>query len=299
MNHYKAGILVTAGCLALAGCHLPEFGGAKQPTGQVVATVGDREITVRELRAETAGAAIPADPKARKAQDQAAIKNIIARVALAKVARDQGLDKTPDFVLQKDRAIDSLLVQSLQQKVLSQVPVPTNEEAQNFVATHPDIFVERKIFLVDQIRMGRPSDPAVLKALEPLKTLEAIEAELTKDHIPYQRASGTLDSVGPDPRLIEAVLKLPPGEIFVVPGGDGLLVNQIKETKIVPFTGPAATTYAQKVMARQRSQETLNRTFGQYITTATPTIRFNKDFAPPPTPAAPAAPAPTTPPAKP
>lgn len=280
MNHFKAGLLVGAGCLALAACKVPGLGGAKAPTGQVVATVGDREITLRELHAETAGAPVPADPKQRKAQEQAAIKNIVARVALAKVARDQGLEKTPDFVLQKDRAIDGLLVQALQQKVISQVPKPTAEEAQSFMASHPNIFLERKIFLVDQIRMARPSDPAVLKALEPLKTLEEIEVELKKDHIAYQRASGTLDAVGPDPRLIEAVLKLPPGEIFVVPGPEGLLVNQIKETKVAPFTGAPAADYAQKLLTRQRTQETLNRTFSQYIAAAGPTVRFNKDFAP-------------------
>lgn len=291
MNQFKAGLLVGAGCLALAGCKIPGLGGAKAPTGQVVATVGDREITLRELHAELAGVAAPVDPKQRKQQEQAALKNIIGRVTLAKVARDQGLDKTPDFVLQKDRAVDGLLLQALQKKVISQVPKPTTEEAQTYVTQHPNIFVERKVFLVDQIRMARPSDPAVLKALEPLKTLEDIEIELKKDHVAYQRASGTLDAVGPDPRLIEAVLKLPPGEIFVVPGPDGLLVNQIKETKVVPFTGDPATSYAQQLITRQRTQETLNRTFSQYLAAAGPTVRFNKDFAP-----APALGAPTPPP---
>jgi EpsD family peptidyl-prolyl cis-trans isomerase len=280
MNQFKVGLLVGAGCLALGGCKIPGLGDAKAPTGQVVATVGDREITLRELHAEMAGAATSADPKLRKQQEEAAVKNIIARVVLAKTARDQRLDKTPDFVLQKERAIDNLLVQALQQKVVSQVPKPTADEAQNYVAQHPNIFIERKIFLVDQIRMGRPSDPAVLKALEPLKSLEAIEVELKKDHIAYQRASGTLDAVGPDPRLIEAVLKLPPGEIFVVPGPEGLLVNEIKETKVVPFIGEPATSYAQKLIARQRTQETLNRTLSQYLAAAGSTVRFNKDFTP-------------------
>ena len=293
MNRIKGGLLVGAGCLALAGCNFPSFGKPQPPTGQVVAAVGDREITLRELRAEM-GNATAADVKTRKAQEQAALKNIIARVVLAKAAREQGADKTPDFALQKDRVIDGLLVQSLQQKVVADVPAPTKAEAEAFVSAHPNIFVERKVFLVDQIRMAKPADPSVLKALEPLKTLEQIEAELKKDKIPYQRAAGTLDSVGPDPNLIEAILKLPPNEIFVIPGGDGLLVNQVKETKVVPFTGDPAVNYALKLLTRQRSQMTLNRTFSQYLQKASPTIRFNKDYTPAPDAAAqpkPAAPA--------
>ena len=85
----------------------------------------------------------------------------------------KGLDKTPDFALQKQRAIDSVLAQELQQKLVAAVPEPSKEEAQSFIASHPDTFLERKVFLVDQIRM--PKVPLeVLKSLEPLKTMDEI-----------------------------------------------------------------------------------------------------------------------------
>lgn len=272
--------MAAAACVALAGCHFPGLGGGnKAPTGQVVANVDGREVTLRELNAEMGSTAYP-DPKTRKAAEQAALRNIVARIVLADAARKQGLDKTPDFALVKQRAIDTVLAQTLQQKLIEAVPQPTKEEAQNFVASHPDVFLERKIFVVDQIRMPRvPLE--VLKTLEPLKTMEEIEDVLNKDHIPHQRGDATLDAVGVDPRLVEFILKLPPNEVFVLPGGDGLLVNRVKETKVVPFTGDLATQYATKWLARQRTQEAVSRSFNGYLTAAASKVQFNKDYAPP------------------
>ena len=282
---------------ALGACKF-ELPGAKPkaPTGQVVATVGDREITVRDLRAEMNGAQI-ADPKVLKQAQQAALRNIVGRTVLAQAAIDQGIDKTPDFAIAKKRLVDGLLVQSLQNKIAAQSPVVTKDEADRFIVSHPDVFSQRKIFAIEYIRFPRPSDPAVVKALEPLKTLEQVDAQLTAEKIPHQRASGNLDSVGADPKMIEAFLKLPAGELFVLPVGNALLVNQIKDTKILPFEGPQASEYAQKFLTKQRVQEAVNRDFNAVITKAAPTVRFNKDYAPPAPPigqrasTAPAAPA--------
>jgi EpsD family peptidyl-prolyl cis-trans isomerase len=280
MKTFRGALVAAAACVALAGCHIPGLGGGhKAPTGQVVANVDGREVTLRELNAEMGGAAFP-DPKTRKAAEQQALRNIVARIILANTARQQGLDKTPDFALQKQRAIDSVLAQELQQKLIQGVPEPTKDEAQTFVSSHPDTFLERKVFVVDQIRMPRvPVE--VLKTLEPLKTMEEIEAVLTKDNIPHQRSDATLDAVGADPRLVDFIRKLPPNEVFVLPGNDGLLVNRVKETKVIPFTGDPATQYATKWLTRQRTQEAVSRSFNQYLTAAAGKVQFNKDYAPP------------------
>jgi len=53
--------------------------------------------------------------------------------------------------------MDNVLVQGLQQKLATQVPVPHALGGQDFVNSHPDLFSERKVFIVDQIAcLGRP-----------------------------------------------------------------------------------------------------------------------------------------------
>ncbi len=250
---------------------------------------------MRDLRAEMGDVSVP-DPKARKAAEIKALQSIVTRMELADAARAQGLEKTPDFALQKERVIDNLLVETMQRRVLAQMPQPTPEEAVDFMNANPDIFRERKIFAVDQIRMPRPSDPSVLKSLEPLKTLEQISDVLKTDNIPFQRGAGALDAVGADPRAVQAIVNLPPGELFVIPGPQGLLVNQITGTKVVPFTGDPAQKYAMQLLTKQRAQETVGRAFRQIIASASKNVQFNKEYnpatqapvlAPPPAPKAP------------
>ena len=111
----------------------------------------------------------------------------------------------------KQRLEDGLLVQALQTKISGGMPAITKEDADRFVAAHPDIFAQRKVFTIEFIRMQRPSDPNIVKSFEPLKTLDQIEAVLKQDKIPYQRSTGNLDAVGADPRMIDAIVKLPAG----------------------------------------------------------------------------------------
>jgi hypothetical protein len=161
------------------------------------------------------------------------------------------------------------------------MPAVTREDAEAFVKSHPDSFAERKIFTVDQIQMRRPTDPSILKGLEPLKTLDQIVAFLTAHNIPFGRAEGKLDAASVDPRVIDQILKLPPDEVFVIPSSDHVTVNQIRDTKVEPFSGPAAVDFALKALTRVRTGDAVQREFGQIAAKAAPSIHFNKDYGPP------------------
>ena len=221
------------------------FGGSKPkaPTGQVVATVGSHEITVRQLHAELNGAA-PVAPAAQKEQQRAALNFVIERTILADEARKEGIDKDPDFILLSQRTTDALLAQQLQNKIAAGVPPPTQEEATRFISANPNVFAERKIFEVDQIRLNQPTDRSVLAKLQPLKTLDDVANLLTQNKLPFQRSTSTIDAVGQNPQLINAIVALPPQEVFVFPSGNLITVNQLRSTRTEPFTGDPANKYA-------------------------------------------------------
>jgi hypothetical protein len=122
--------------------------------------------------------------------------------------------------------------------------------------------------------------------------MEQVEDALKQHGIAYQRVNATLDTVGLDPRMVDGIVKLPRDEIFVFPTGGALLVNQIRGATVTPFTGEAAANYARSVLLRQRSQETLQRSFSEIMSQARGKVQFNKEFAPEkptPPPAAPPA----------
>lgn len=287
MRFNRGFFLIPLCCLSVAAC---DFGSKskKAPTGQVVATVDGDEITVRELQAELQGARFP-DANTRKRAEQAALEGIINRKLMAKAAIEAELDKTPDFALQKERATELLLAQALQKKTVADIPPPTREEAQSYVTSHPDIYAERKIFDIEQIRSARPADPAIIRAFEPLKTLDQVAEFLASKKMGFQRGDTKLDAITVDPRMIEAVLKLPPEEVFIIPTGDMLLFNRVRASRVEPFTGEPAIKHAQEILKQQRTQQTLARQFSGVRKAAAQDIQFSKDYQPAKPPAPPAA----------
>jgi EpsD family peptidyl-prolyl cis-trans isomerase len=293
---------IVVACLSAAACD--RLGGGdkgKAPSGQVVATVDGEEITMRELKAEL-GSATFADGKTRKAAEQAALQSIVARKVLARAAERQKLDQDPDFALLKERALEMTLVQALQNNIAKDVPASSREEAERYMSLHPDVFAERKIIAVEQVRTIRPNDQ-IIEQMRPLNTLEEVEQLLSSAGIPYQRGNDILDAVGSDPATIESVVKLKPGEVFAIPNGNLLMISRIKAIRVVPFTGEPAIKYAMETLRRRHVQETIGRSVNGLINEAQSKIKYSKEYQPPapkaaasPPPAAPPASAPPSPP---
>ena len=274
-------LMAFSAVLTLTAC---DFGASKTPTGQVVATVGGREITRRELEVEMNGTK-GLNPAAQKVAEQAALQRIIQRVVLASAARAQGLDKDPNFALLRQRADEALLVNLLETKVAASVPGPTKEEAEQFEETNPNLFVERKIFDIDQIRFFRPSDPQIVKKLEPLQTMDEIVTFLNQNHISFQRGNNTMDSLGQNPKLLGAILALRQHEVFILSSQSEIFVNEIQDVRTVPFVGEPATKFALNSLKNTHIQDAVIRQLKFILAKNAGSVRLNKEFASPKSPA--------------
>ena len=278
-------LALVSACLALGACKFPGLGGhAKAPTGQVVATVDGEEITFRELQMEM-GSLNVKDPKQRKALEQAALQAIVNRKVMAKAAEKDGLDKTPDYAMQKKKADDLLLAQTMQAKFASSVPPPTSDQAKQFVATHPEMFQDRKIFDLDQVQIQGPVSQDKLDGLKPIKTMEALETYLTSNNLVFRRGSAELDSLVLDPRLTQAITQLPADDMFVIPAQNVVTVNHIVRTRTQPVGGDEAVKLATTILTNQQRQVAVNRQMGLIIGAAASKISYNPAYQPPARPA--------------
>jgi peptidyl-prolyl cis-trans isomerase C len=273
-KQYVAVLALTAG-LAVAGCH----GGT--PTGQVAARVGNDEITVQELQAELAGYNAP-DAKTRKAAEQRALQNIIQRKLIAKAAVKAGIDKSPAFAIQKARMEDMLLMQSWEKTLVDAVPEPGPEQVRQYISAHPELFANRKVYIVDQIRMQAVSDPKLLAELRPLNTLEDIAKLLQTKGIRYEQARGALDSLELGSQIVAQIEKLPPGDIFVLPANNMLVANKVIETRLAPVPDAAAQKIAARNIKAQQAQDSVRRMFGSVVTNHPGTkVVYNQAYTPP------------------
>lgn len=273
----SGGVGALLACLALAACDQ----GEKAPSGQVVANVKGEEITRTQLKSEVEQSqARPTNADGRKQLEQMVLQSIVARKVVAEAARKEGVEKTPEFAMLRDRAEETLLVQAYQQKLLKAVPPVSREDVTRFMAEHPDVFAQRKIFVVDQIRVARPADPALLAKFQPLNTMEEVVALLRAEGLQFQRGTDTLDAVGTQPEIIRQIARLPANEVFVVPTPVGVLINQVRETRVTPFTGEPAERYARQILGNQRQQEVVSRQFDSLLREAKKDVTYAKGYDP-------------------
>lgn len=266
------------GTTLLAGCG--NSGEQQLEKGQVVATVDGKDVTVGELNAELQGANLP-EGTDRKAVEQAALQQVVQRRILADIARERGLDKTPMFLLQEKRAEETILAQMLQRSLATAVKQPTAQEVQTYIAQNPQLFAERKIFSVDQIQFEAPQDMRKLAAYQPLKTMEEVEAQVKKDGLRYRRAPATLDVATANPQLVQQVLKLPAGEIFIIPAGQSVVANRITGERVEPLGGEDANRLATSMLQQQRYQDLIKRDVEPKVKAAQEKVKYQEGYAPP------------------
>lgn len=267
--------LVAVACIGVASC-----GNGGKPKGQVVAKVGKDEVTVLDLQSELGGFKAP-NAQIRKAAEQQALASIVSRKLLAQAAEKKKLDKSPEFARLKERTNETLLVRTWQEQLVRAVPTPSADEAQKFVTEHPDLYGARKRFAIDGVRFTAPNDPALAPALQPLTTLEQVRALLTERKIPFSNGSGELDAFAVDPRLVEQLVKLSPGEIFVLPQNNVVLVGVVNSVRTDPVPDTLAIRHATAYLKQTRTQESVQRQFGSVVQGGLKSVQYAKGFEPP------------------
>ncbi len=222
-------LLICAGSWAimLAGCE-------KEATGQVAAVVNGEEITLQEINAMLAEANIPSGAD-NKAIQQQALQQIVDKRLLAQVAREDGIDQDPVYLIKQRQLNEALLIQMYGQKTGSTLKVPDKSAIDNYVKTHPFSFANRKIYNVDQISFPVPADISSLKSLEKANTLPEVAAILDSMKIKYQRGTTQMDSAQVPAAMMAQIASLAPGEPFVVPSAAVVTANVITGSQSVPI----------------------------------------------------------------
>lgn len=250
------------------------------PAGQTIARVDGKDVTIHELNAELKGVPLPSG-EARKAVEQQALQKIIDRRILAALARDRKLDKSPDFVLLKQRAEDAVLVDLLQQTMANQAKRPTVQDAQLFIQQNPTLFADRKILSLDQFVFPMPADASKLQELAPMKTLGEVEKWLLDNGIQYRRQPARLDTLQIDPAAARRILSLPPGEVFVVPANGVASANVITQTQAVPVPAADATRLAMSILQNRAVMATATRELEAEVKKRRQDVTYQTGFAPP------------------
>lgn len=279
-----------AAALALSACG-DKKGGA--PEGQVVAQVKGEDITIHELNAEIQASGFPPSVT-RKQAEQQALQNIVTRRLLMSAAEERKIADNPQFLLQQRRANELMLVQALARDIGQRVPQVPRSDVQKFINDYPDSFAERKFLILDQIQFLRPANIDKLE-LPTAKTMADVEQRLIANNVEYRRQPASLDALTANPDFIREVMNLVrrnPNEVFMFanqpPGAPApvMLVNQVREARVIPFTGERAQQFAQNLLQQVRVQNALQQEVQAIRAQNKDAVTYQEGYAPPPPPKA-------------
>ncbi|WP_411291638.1 SurA N-terminal domain-containing protein [Sphingorhabdus sp.] len=266
------GHIIGVVCMAMlaAGCD-------KKPEGQVAAVVNGDEITLKEINAEIGTANIPEGADSKEIQ-KAALQRIVERRLLAQAAQEDGLDKTPEFLIRSRQVNDALLVQLLGQRAEKSFQVPDQAAIDKFMADNPSMFAGRKMYVVDRIQFALPADMSKLKSLESSHSMEEVAAQLNSLGIKFERGPAKMDSAQLGQQRLNQILALPSGEPFVIPENGMVTVAII--TGESPLVGNKAemAQMATQALRRQALGKTLEDRLKQ--ARAKGDIKYQPEFAP-------------------
>lgn len=247
----RRGALIAGSALALLGLS----GCDKKAEGQVVAIVDGDEITSQEVNGALGAAAAQGEPDQQ--MRNAALNQLIDRRLLAGVARDEGVESSPEYILRKRTMEEGLLVQMMGEKAARDNKQATPQQIDQMIAENPQAFADRTVFALDQIVFPMPPRRDVFDALTPAKTMGEVVTALNKFGIKFQRGNNTIDSANLPPAVFQQFKRVGTSEPMVIPAGRAVTVAMITQSEAAPLTGPAARQVAGNAYAKREVEKTL------------------------------------------
>ena len=263
-------VAVTVLAVVLSGCQ-------RKAEGQTVAVVNGHEITIPELNFALNEVKIPDSVDKNAARSQV-LQKIIDRRLLADEARKEGIDKSPEFLNRQRQMGEDLLISMLAARRMNTAQLPSDREAETYIASNPQAFANREEWNLDQVLYPTQKDPAILADIAKTKSLDELIGVLQQHKITFSRQKNRLDTAVIPPQLYSKINALPAGEPFAFPVGDRTIASTILSREPKPLTGDEAKPLAVQAMRKAQTQKSLEALLKSLRGTAK--IEYQPGYAP-------------------
>ena len=189
---------------ALAGCN------KTVATGQVLATVGGKDITLQDVRAE--GRADGVSPTAGHAADVALLQRVVDRSLFAQSAHDQRLDQTPEAPSDLARIEQGWRADKAARRLLTGLTPPDDTAARAFIAEHPYAFAKRQQVSARTITIA--ASPTLQSQLSTYPSYDAALAFLKRLGVALDIGQGQLDTAQLPTLAAEKLVSTPVGALI-------------------------------------------------------------------------------------
>ncbi|WDZ97906.1 EpsD family peptidyl-prolyl cis-trans isomerase [Herbaspirillum sp. WKF16] len=226
-------------------------------SGQALASVDGKEITVHQLNAELGRGG------AREASKQV-LDGLVARQLLINAARKEKLDANPAVLANMERAKDLVLAQSYVQMKLGKPARPTPQEIDDFYAKHPQWFAQRRQFEFSELVIGAANLSDELNALMVgTRPLDEIASWLNAKRIPFTRLQVTKTSMDLPPAMLDELKTMERGHLFIVREGESAILASLADVRSAPLSQVAAAPQIEGYLMAQKQGQITDQALNQ------------------------------------
>lgn len=238
------GVILTGACtiaLASGGCHKPPA------TGQVLATVGGRDVTLQDVRAEGRAEHVPAG--VGRATDAALLQRVIDRTLLAQSARAQKLDQTPEAPSDLARVEQSWRAEKAASRILAGLATPTEAEGLRFIANHPFAFARREQVSARTATLS--GSPALFNQLKTYTSFNAALAFVKRLGAATTLGVGQIDTAHLSEAAAAQLASKPVGTLLITRPSGHIQLAEISAHRPVPVRPEDELSEAKQALATQ------------------------------------------------
>ncbi len=234
----------------LLGLVLTACNQSATPSGQVIARVGDEDITQQELQNEFRWQKVSADQQKNPAVVKRVLGEIVLRKYLLREAVAAKLDREPTILLNILRSREQVLSAAIiQRRILTQSNALDDLDVEQYINSNPLRFAKRKLLKIDQVvtPLNAKTGPAI-KAARSLNNIDQVERKLHDMAVPFRRFIGVLRTSDIPEGIIGQIEAKKAEDIFFIHSGQSGVFFKVIGEESSPITGEQATKLARQIL---------------------------------------------------
>ncbi len=255
--------LVTVLLLSIASCGTKD---EKKAASQVAAKVNSVEISVHQInfalgRSNTGALSAEQIPRLRRD----ILDKLIDQQLVVEKAIEKKIDRSPEVLMAIEVSRRDILARAYLEGIAAAQAKPTADEAKSYIAGHPALFAERRLYSLQEIVLPPSSKIAgdLRDMLSAGRTMEDIAAWLKSKDIKFMGGSATRPAEQIPLEFLPKLHKLKDGQSLVQENSQNITVVRLVNSQATPIDEATAMPRVQQYLTAQRAGEAAERELKQ------------------------------------
>ncbi|QDC44674.1 EpsD family peptidyl-prolyl cis-trans isomerase [Methylophilus medardicus] len=272
----KIALIVPALMLVMAGCS--KHDDAAKAGSQVVAKVNGSEITVHQLNFALSKVG-KLDQTQVKAASEKVLQQMVDMELLKQKSIEEKLDRDPNVLQVLEATKQQVLAQAYMQKVAAKQAAPGPEEIKKFYDTHPELFSERNVYVIQEfaVKDGNQHASEIEAGINTAKSADEV-AKWLKDNNYVFSANASRKAAEQLPlELLKKLNTLKAGDTLVVKSPQALVLLFLAKVDRQPVDQEKAKPVIQQFLVNAGQQTVIKNEVSSLRKAAK--VEFYGDFA--------------------